>query len=262
MSEVFGIRSIIYWWGLLTATVFIKDWLRQLADFVRQPDMFVPSKIPFNVLPGLNDAIDNASTYMKTAVQFDPSQIIATVGPIAIPSWSIALILGLVLVVVGVRLYVRALRTEAWYDDFLTLFLLYVILRFEGHIISSTSLPLTDAFKALFQNQAVSFFLIVGLLLGLSFVGEGVHSKRAFWRALIAALIISLFMFPIATATILGAAVDALAQFGAALSLPANLPFAVAWGVFGMALAINRLTTPENFSGGGHTAKRESKAEG
>jgi len=142
---------------------------------------------------------------------------------------------------------------------------LYVILRFEGHIVSSTSLPLTDAFKALFENQAVTFFLIVGLLLGLSFVGEGVHSKRAFWRALIAALIISLFMFPVETSNVLGFGVDALAQFGAALSLPANLPFAVAWGVIGMVLAINRLMTPENLvggGGGGRAAKRESKAEG
>lgn len=262
MSEVFGIRSIIYWWGLLTATVFVRDWLRQLADFIRQPDMFVPSKIPFNTLPGLNSTIDNASTYVKTAVKFDPTQIIATIGPIGVPSWSVALLLGLILIILGIRLYIRALRTEAWYDDFLTLFLLYVILRFEGHIISSTSLPLTDAFKALFENQAVTFFLIVGLLLGLSFVGEGVHSKRAFWRALLAALIISLFMFPAETANIVGYGVDALAQFGAALSLSANLPFAIAWGVFGMVLAINRLMTPENFGGGGRAAKRESKAEG
>ena len=263
MSELFSFRSIIYWWGFLTATVFVRDWLRQLADFIRQPDMFAPSKIPFNMLPGLNGMIDGAATYVKTAVQFNPTQIIATIGPIGIPSWSLALALGLILIVLGVRAYVHALGTEAWYDDFLTLFLLYVILRFEGHIISSTSLPLTDAFKALFQNQVVTFFLIVGLLLGLCFVGEGVHSKRAFWRALTAAAIISLFMFPAITANILGMAVDALAQFGSALSLPANLPFAVAWGVIGMVLAINRLTTPENLGGrGGNVAKRESKVEG
>jgi hypothetical protein len=258
MSDVFGIRSIIYWWGFLTATVFVRDWLRQLTDFIRQPDMFVPTKIPFNMLPGLNSTID-----VKTAVKFNPNQIIATIGPIGIPSWSLAILLGIILIVVGIRLYVRALRTEAWYDDFITLFILYVILRFEGHIISSTALPLTDSFKALFENQAVTFFLIVGLLLGLSFVGEGVHSKRAFWRALLAAQIISLFMFPRETANFLSYGVDALAQFGTALSLPANLPFAVAWGVVGMLLAIQRLVGSENAGGGGgHSAKRESKAEG
>lgn len=265
MSEVFGFRSIIYWWGLLTATVFVHDWLKQLADFIRQPDMFAPTKIPFNMLPGLNNAIKSVSEYVKGSVKLDP--ILANIGPVSIPSWSLGLILGLVLIVLGVVLYIRALKTEAWYDDFLTLFLLYVILRFEGYILSSTSLPLSDAFKALSENQAVTFFIIVGLLLGLSFVGEGVHSKRAFWRALIAAQIVSLIMFPVETASVLSFVIDGLVQFGAALSLSANLPFAVIWGVLGMVLAINRLMTPENAGGGGgggggHAPRREREAEG
>jgi hypothetical protein len=55
----------------------------------------------------------------------------------------------------------------------------------------------------------------------------------------------SLFMFPRETATVLSYGVDALAQFGAGLSLAANLPFAIIWGLLGMFLALQRLTSQE-----------------
>ncbi|MEW5721179.1 MAG: hypothetical protein AB1817_21315, partial [Chloroflexota bacterium] len=71
MAEVFGVRSLLYWWGVLTATVFIKDWLKQLADFFRTSNTFTPEKIPFNVLPGVNSWIDGAGNYILTTVKFN-----------------------------------------------------------------------------------------------------------------------------------------------------------------------------------------------
>ena len=251
MADVFGVRSLVYWWGVLTATVFIKDWLRQLAALLKSPDMFTPAKIPFNTLPGLNGVIDNIAQYTSEAVKFNPTQILATIGPIGIPGWSLAIILGIVLIALGVRAYIHALRSDPWYDDFITLFVLYVIIRFEGHIIGSTSLPILENFKQLAVNQVISFVIIIGLLLGLSFSGQGFRSKRAFWRASAAALIVAMFIYPRETANIVGWVVDLLAQFGAALILTTNLPFAALWGAIGMLLAFQRLTAQEAPGGGG-----------
>jgi hypothetical protein len=262
MIDVFGVRSLVYWWGVFTATVFIKDWLGQLAALLKNPDMFTSAKIPFNTLPGLNELINNIAQYTRDAVKFDPNQSLATIGSFSIPGWGLAIFLGVLLLVFGVRAYIHALRSDPWYDDFLTLFILYVIIRFEGHIISSTKLPLLDSFKQLVDNQAISFAIIIGLLLGLSFSGEGLRSKRAFWRALIAALLVAMFIYPRETANIVGWAVDLLSQFGAALILPANLPFAALWGAIGMLLAFQRLAGQEGGAGGGGKPKREGKAEG
>ena len=85
-------------------------------------------------------------------------------------------------------------------------------------------------------------------MLLLSIFGEGFRSKRAFWRALLEALLVSLFMFPHETAGVVAYGIDALAQFGAGLGSTANLPFAIIWGLLGMFLALQRLTSQESFA--------------
>lgn len=250
MGEVFSVRSLVYWWGFLTASAFIHEWLGKLAELLQDDTTFNRGKVPFSMLPGLNDWIDGAADYIKKAVDFKPDQVIATLGPVTIAGWVLAVFLGLLLIGLGVRLYLRALKSSSWFDDFFTLLVLYIILRFEGHIIGQTNLPVQGWFTGLVENQAISFFIILFLLLGLSFVGEGLKSKRAFWRALIAANLVGLFIYPSETANVLGYVVRAMEFFGKSLSTAQNLPFTITWGVIGMILAIHRLTTPEAAVGG------------
>lgn len=245
MLDVFGWRSLIYWWGLLSATVFVKDWLRQLGSFLVKSNMFSPDNIPFNLVPGLNAAIDSAAKFIRDSIQFDPNQAILSVGGAAVLGWMVAIFFGVLLLILAVILYMRALASPAWFDDFLAIFAIFVILRVISHLAALTSLPLLDSFRAFIDNPGTAFLLLLVLLIVLSFFGEGFRSKRAFWRALIEAAVLGLFMFPRETATVLATAVDGLAQFGASLSLPANLPFAVIWGIIGMFLALQRLTTQE-----------------
>lgn len=249
MGEVFSIRSLIYWWGMLTATTFIKDWLKNLATLLTDGKTFTPDKVPFNLVPGINTTIDNVAEYVRKSIKFDPNQIVATIGPVSIPGWALALVLGLVFIGLGVRLYIHALRSAAWYDDFLTLFVLYIILRLEGHIVGQTGLPLQDWFKQLVDNKTVPFIIIIILLLFLSFAGEGIRSKRAFWRALISAALVALFIYPTETANALGYVVNGLVFFGESLGKPENIPFTMSWGLLGLVLAIHRLTTPESEAG-------------
>ncbi|MDE3089980.1 MAG: hypothetical protein KGJ80_11420 [Chloroflexota bacterium] len=245
MAEVFSFRSLIYWWGILSATVFVKGWLEQLASFLKTSGTFTPDKIPFSLVPGLNSWIDGAAKYIRDSITFDPNQIVAGAGTFAIKGWMLALFFGVLLLILAVVLSARALQSPAWFDDFVVLLVIYVILRMVGHIVAIASLPFLDWFRALVDNPATAFGVLLVLLLFLSFLGEGVRSKRAFWRALIEAGVVSLFMFPLQTSIALGYGVDALAAFGAGLSRPENLPFAMVWGLIGMFLAFQRLATQE-----------------
>lgn len=252
MSEIFGARSLLYWWGVLTATLFIKDWLKQLANFFKTSTTFAPDKIPFNILPGLNKWIDGAGDYIRTTVKFDANAELLKIGTTSIPSFVLAFLGGLLLIVFGVILLRRAIKSSAWFDDFIALAVMYIVLRIVGHIISlATSLPFANWFRVLVDSPFAAYVVLMLLLLFITFFGEGFQSKRAFWRAIIASSLLSLFMYPRQVSIGFGYVLEALALFGAGLGEPANIPFAAAWGVLGMYLAWHKLTVQE---GGGKGA--------
>jgi hypothetical protein len=245
MSEVFSVRSLIYWWAALSTTIFLKDWLKLLAEFVRKPGMFIRDKFPFNFVPGVNSWIDGAAEYIRARVGFNPTQPLLT-APIMVPSWIIAILFAAILVGIGVALYIRALRTASWFDDFITLTGIYVLLRMVGHTVAIASLPLLDQFRDFVNNPTTSLVVLIILLLALIFFGEGFQSRKAFWRAMVEGAIIAIFMFPSETANGIGYLIQAFANLGTSLAEPANAPFAILWGVIGMALAVQRLTGREH----------------
>ncbi|MBM3127805.1 MAG: hypothetical protein FJ009_04120 [Chloroflexi bacterium] len=246
MSEIFGARSLLYWWGVLTATMFIEGWLKQLAAFFRTSDTFSPQRIPFNIVPGLNSWIDGAGNFIRETVKFDPNAPLLTVGSTVIPSFALAFFAGFLLIILGILFLRRAIRSSIWFDDFIALGVIYIILRIVGHIVSlATSLPFANWFRVMVDNPFAAYIVIQLLLLFITFFGEGFQSKRAFWRALIASGLLSLFMYPREAATSFSYVIEALALFGAGLANEANVPFAAAWGVLGMYLAFRKLTLPE-----------------
>ncbi|MEW5717895.1 MAG: hypothetical protein AB1817_04645, partial [Chloroflexota bacterium] len=157
-----------------------------------------------------------------------------------------------ILIGIGAALIFRAIKSPVWFDDFIALAVMYVVLRIVGHIVAlATALPFANWFRDFVNNPFAAYVVIMVLLLLITFFGEGFSSKRAFWRAIIASSLLSLFMYPREVAIIFGYVLDALSQFGAGLSNQANVPFAVAWGVVGMILALQRLTMPEGSGGRG-----------
>jgi hypothetical protein len=250
MSELFGVRSLLYWWGLLSATVFVRDWLKQFGDFVRTSNTFTADKIPFNILPGLNSWIDGAAAYVRDSIKFKPNDPFLGLGTMSITSWTIAILFGFILLVAAAFLYVRALNSETWFDDFVVLIVLYVVLRIIGHTVALSGLPVINSLKVFVDNPISAYIVMMLLMLVMTFFGEGFHSKRAFWRAIVEAFLVSLFMYPREAAVVLGYFIDALAQFGAGLASPQNVPFAVAWGLIGMVLALQRLAVSESRGSG------------
>lgn len=244
MSEVFSVRSLIYWWAALSSTIFLKGWLKQLGEFMTSPGTFLKDKFPFNILPGINSAIDGIAEYVRSRIGFNPNVPILT-APVLVPAWVIAIFFALVLIGIGVAIYMRALRSVSWLDDFLALFGIYVILRLEGHITALTSLPILQQVRDLVNNPTAAFIILLALLLVLIFFGEGYRSKGAFWRALIEGLVVAVFMFPLETANAVAYLVQAFAGLGSSLAEPSNAPFAIVWGAIGMLLALQRLMRQE-----------------
>lgn len=246
MSEIFGVRSLIYWWGMLTATVFVKDWLFELAIFFQTSDTFSHTRVPFNLLFSVDNAIQSVADYIKNVVKFKPEAELVRIGTTVIPNLVLAVLFGLICIIFAALLVRRALRSPLWFDDFVAIFVMYAVLRIVGHITSLTqTLPLANWFRVFADSREAAYLVLMVLLLFLTFFGEGFESKRAFWRAVTAIFILSLFMFPEDVAKRFGDLLNAFALFGDGLLKSENVAFAIAWGVIGMLLALYRLATPE-----------------
>lgn len=246
MSEIFGARSLIYWWGMLTATVFIREWLFQLANFFKTSDTFSPDRVPFGLLPTIDNAIKGLADYIRYTIQFNPDAVLVQIGTTTIRNYVLAILFGLICIIFAALLVRRALRSHLWFDDFVAIFVMYAVLRIVGHITSLTqAIPLANWFRVFADSTVAAYIVLMILLLFLTFFGEGFQSKRAFWRAVIAIFVLSLFMFPKEVSSRFGDLLNALALFGAGLLSKDNLAFALAWGVIGMLLALYRLATPE-----------------
>jgi hypothetical protein len=244
MRDVFGSRNWVYWWAALTTTVFLRlQVLPAIEAFFRDNGFFSPFNFPFSLVSGLNAWLDQLALGIETAVQFNPNAPLIS-SPVTVPNWILAVVIGLLVMGGAVAMYVRALKSSALGDDIITLFALYFILRIEGYIIGFTNVgPLEGAGNLLTQNPLAGFWILMVALFVLVFIGGGVSSRRAFWRGLLEATLIALFLLPTQTAGILAEVFRTLTAFGTTLST--NLFFGVAWGIIGAILALSRLTSTQ-----------------
>ncbi len=244
MRDVFGSRNWIYWWAALTTTVFLRiQVLPSIEGFFRDNGFFSPSNFPFSLVSGLNSWLDQLALGIEQAVQFNPEAPLIS-SPIFLPNWILAVIVGLLVLGGAVSMYVRALKSSALGDDIITLFVLYFVLRIEGYIIGFTNIgPLEGAGNLLTQNPLAGFWILMIALFVLVFIGGGVNSRRAFWRGLLEAVLIALFLLPTQTSVILAQFFNTLMVFGNTLAT--NIFFGIAWGIVGAILALTRLTSTQ-----------------
>lgn len=255
MINVIHFRSWIFWWGALTASLFVQDWLKGISDFMRSSEIFDRTKLPFSIVPGINTWIDDVAERIPASVQFNPTQEILVAGPVRLQGWVLAMLVAVIIFLLTIRYYRHALRTSAWFDDIFAILMIYLVFRIEGHIIALSRLPILEGVRAFLNNPTTAFLTLLALTLFLVFFGEGLHSKRAFWRAVAEISLVALLLFPDETAGAAGWVVERFATFGAYLKEPANVSFAVIWGIIGMLLAWQRLLNPEPGEIGGGGAK-------
>ncbi len=239
MVNVLGPKSWIFWWAALTTTAFLQSLLVQVADFFRNQAVFSRNIPPFSFVPSVNGWIDTIANTIQKSIQFDPTKPLASLGPIAIPNWTIAILVGVLVLVGALVVYRRALATSAILDDFLALFLLYFVIRIEGHLFAIANiLGSSKTIQSVLNNQYFSFSIVLLFLIGLAVTGEGLKSARSFWRALGELLIVGVLIFPTEAGIWLANGIDGLAKFGGLLQ---QTPYNAAWGVIGLFLAIRRL---------------------
>lgn len=244
MRDVFGPRNWVFWWAALTASIFLQEWLPRLSEFFRDSNFFNPASLPWSLLSGLNEWLDGVAQGIENSVTFDPNQSIITT-PIRVPNSILALIVGILVLGGVIALYVRALHSSAIGDDIITLLALYFVLRIEAYIVGLANVaPLAGAGQALLNNSAFGFWIIMFFLLVLILLGGGVKSRRAFWRGLLEAIVIAMFVVPEQTAGALAAFFDGLHAFVQLLS--SNVIVGLLWGIIGMLLALSRLTGSTN----------------
>lgn len=243
MRDVFGSRNWIFWWAALTATIFLRDWLPIIANFFKDSGFFSPATFPFSLVAGLNEWIDSVAQSIENAVQFNPNATLFTLGPLAVPSWILAVIVGLLVLGGAVALYVRALKSHSLGDDIITLLVLYFVMRVEAYILGLTNVgPFEGAGNLIIDNPLVAFWIMMLFLFVLIFMGGGLNSRRAFWRGLLEALLIALFVLPTQTANLIALFFQGLYTFTTLLST--NLVLGVVWGLAGVLMALTRLTSP------------------
>jgi len=241
MRDVLGSRNWIYWWATLTTSVFLSSWLPTIAGFFRDSGFFSPNNFPFSLVSGLNQWIDNIARNIENSVQFNPNAALFAIGSVQVHAWVLAVVVGLLVLGGAVALYVRALKSSAIGDDILTLLALYFILRVEAYILGLTNVTqLEGAGNVVIENPLVSFWVMMFFLFVLIFMGGGLHSRRAFWRGLLEAVLIALFVLPTETANALGLMFLGLYAFGNLLT--SNLVFGIIWGMAGVFMAVTRLT--------------------
>ncbi|HEX9076126.1 MAG TPA: hypothetical protein VF932_10125 [Anaerolineae bacterium] len=265
MVEILHYRSWVFWWGLLTASFFVQEWLKRLGEFFKTSTIFASDKLPFSTVSGLNKLIDDWANSVPASVQFDPGNKILGIGPLNVYGWMLAAFFGAAIFILAIYLYVRALSSPAWYDDFVALFFVYLTFRLEGHIVAIAKLPIENNVRAFVDNPTTAFISLLLLTLGLVFFGQGFRSKRAFWRALIEITLVAMFMFPHETANAISYIIQLLGTFGSELDLTKNPSFAVIWGLIGMFLALQRLMTegvPSSPLGRGQSAGGGAKPGG
>jgi hypothetical protein len=240
MGIVLRPRSWIFWWSVLTATVFLQDLLQRLAGFFRDHVIFSSDIPPFNVVAGVDAWIDGTAETIRTTVKFNPGDVLAGFGPVSIHNWMMAALVGiLILVLVGI-LYVRALNTDALFDDFVALIVLYFVIRIEAHLVSIANFPtLSAAGKSVIENPGLAFIILMVLLAVLVLGGGGITKPRAIWRGFIEGLLLAILLFPMEAGGAVAVGIDGLAAFGALLAK--NITFGVLWGVIGMLLALSQL---------------------
>jgi hypothetical protein len=243
MRDVFGPRNWVFWWAAITATVFLQDWLPTISNFFSDSGFFSPNNFPFNLVSGLNAWIDGVAAGIRNSVQFDPNGAVIT-SPVTVPNWIIAVVVGLLVLGGAVALYRRALKSTAIGDDILTLFGLYFILRIEGYILGFTNVgPLVGASNVLTTNPMAGFWILMLALLLLMFLGGGVTSRRTFWRGLLEAVLLALFLLPTQTAAAISTFFAML--YGFTNLLGSNVVFGILWGLIGAILALTRLTSTQ-----------------
>ncbi len=244
MREVFNLqRTGIYWWGLLTATVFLIPgaWLRAVVQFLRTTDWFQPDRAPFTWIGNAGTWIDAATEAVVRQIQFDPRQALIYIGPWGLANLSVAIILSIVLIAFVFLFYARATKTRGIWDDILGMLAIYIVVRIIGVAGERLNLPILDFIR---REEPRSYLLIItAFMLMLMAAGKAGEDSRVFFKVLFEGLLIWFLIIPGPTVLALAWILELPVNINSTLQTEPNIRnyyamVVAVWAILGLALAM------------------------
>ncbi len=241
MGPVFDMkRTGIFWWGLITALVFLipGPWLLATSAFLRSADWLQPTKPPVVWLNDARQAIDAFATSAPGLVQFKPLDELVVVGPVHIANLLVGIVLGGILIGLAFFFYVRAANHGGILDDLLAMVLIYFVLRVEG--AATAAIPLVDYMN----KQAPQSYLVV--LLGFMILqilrGRGSRDSAIFFKLLIETILIAIMILPRQTLDALAVMIEVPTRFHTYLAGSEFFPMIMTvWALLGIIVVIVNL---------------------
>ncbi len=256
MSALFNLqRTGIFWWGLVTALVFMipEYWITSFAAFLRGIDT-----TSFNIIKPIGDEIDNATMGVLNLIQFDPGKALVYIGPYGIANLFVGIVFVLLFFLIAVLFYFRAATTKSILDDFLAMAFLYVVLRVIG--VASTKWSIS-VINYIHSKEPLSYLIILSIFMLILLVrGRGFTDSQVFFKVIFEAIIVWTLIQPASTLQVLAWIVERPAVIHKVLTensvISKFYPMVVAvWAIIGLGMVAVNLygagKTPAPAGGGG-----------
>lgn len=247
-------RTGIFWWGLVTALVFMipEYWIFSVASVLRSIDVSV-----FDILKPISNEIDNATMGVLKLIQFDPGKALVFIGPYGIANLFVGIVFAIIFFGIAVVFYFRAARTKTMIDDFLAMAFLYVVMRVIG--VASTQWSIS-VINYIHSKEPTSYLIILSIFMLVLLVrGQGFTDSEVFFKTLFEAIIIWTIIQPKSTLLLLAWIVERPAVIHQVLTentvINKYFPMVVAvWAMLGLGIAAVNLYSagrPPAPAGGG-----------
>ncbi|MBI3741965.1 MAG: hypothetical protein HY257_09465 [Chloroflexi bacterium] len=243
MREVLNFsRTGIYWWGLLTASVFMipGQWIRSLVNFLRTTDLFTPERPPFTWFFNAGTWIDSATKAAIAQIKFDPRGGLIYIGNFGLANAFVSILLGGFIIILVFILYVRATKTKGILDDLIAMILIYVVLRVTGVAAAGLNVPVLDFIQ---HEEPRSYLLILSVIMILLMIaGKAAIDSRVFFKVLFEGVLIWFLIIPGPTVLAVAFLIEIPLLINTFLQSEPNIrnyyAMVVAiWAVFGLILA-------------------------
>ncbi len=249
MGASFSARNLIYWWAFLTSFIFLQQPTRELARTFRDAKLFTSEAFPFNLATGITRWLDDRATQIVKAFQFDPNVIVVKLGStVILDGFRVGIILAVLLLVLAIRYYLRAIASPRVYDDVIAIVIFFFVYHIEAQTLQAIKVPLGTQ---MVQDRSAWVWFLAFVILAMVLGGRGFHDSRVFWKGVLELFLVWLFLIPQAAAGAFAALLEALANFGQTLQNPSNISIALIWALIGLLAAIRRLYASESDGGGG-----------
>lgn len=257
MRSLFNLqRTGIFWWGLVTALVFMipEFWIFSVGSSLRTIDVSI-----FGFLKLVGDEIDKATLGVLALIQFDPAKALIYFGPYGIANLFVGIVFAILFFGIATFFYFRAAGTKSIFDDFLAMSFLYLVMHVIG--VASTKWSI-GVINYIHSKEPTSYAIILSLfMLILLLRGQGHNDSQIFFKTLFEAIVVWTLVSPTYTIGVLAWVVELPAMVHKTLTensvISKYYPMVVAiWAVLGLGIvAVNlysagKMPAPAGSGGG------------